>query len=195
MQNGVAERINMTNQERVTDMRPQAGLKLEFWAEALHMTIYMINLSLSKAIWIHVPQALWSRTQSTYNRRHIFGCEAYAFIPNEKWTELAPHSMKCIFSQIWDEWEFGYGLWDLENRQLMWSSGVVFNEDSNILSETKLHTGKRVSLTIFRRRLKLTHRIPNLNRLAVPQPNPNQQKVQRLKLNWLKNWPGPNRLP
>mgnify|MGYP000232211528 CR=1 FL=1 len=35
MQNGVAERINRTIQERMTAMLQQAELKLEFWAEAL----------------------------------------------------------------------------------------------------------------------------------------------------------------
>ena len=59
MQNGVAERINQTIQERVTAMLQHSGLKLEFWAEALQMGIYLINLSPSKEIKLEVSQALW----------------------------------------------------------------------------------------------------------------------------------------
>mgnify|MGYP000382592873 CR=1 FL=1 len=55
MQNGMMERINATIQERVMAMRQQSGLKLEFWAEALQMTAYLINLSLLRAIRIEVP--------------------------------------------------------------------------------------------------------------------------------------------
>ena len=50
MQNGVAERINRTIQKKVTAMLQYSGLKLEFWANTLQMTIYLINLSPSKAI-------------------------------------------------------------------------------------------------------------------------------------------------
>ena len=60
MQNGVAERINRTIQERVTTMLQQARLKLEFWAEAFQMAVYLINLASSRAIRLEVPQALWS---------------------------------------------------------------------------------------------------------------------------------------
>ena len=130
MQNGVAERINRTIQERMTAMLQQAGLKLEFWAEALQTAVYLINLAPSRAIRLEVPQALWSGKQPTYDRLCIFGCEAYAFIPREKRTKLAPHATKCIFLGYGTDGDFGYRLWDPENRKLIRSSDVVFNEDS-----------------------------------------------------------------
>ena len=60
-------------------MLQQAGLKLEFWAKTFQTTVYLVNLSLPKAIRFEVPQALWSGKQPTYDRLHIFGCEAYTF--------------------------------------------------------------------------------------------------------------------
>ena len=45
MQNGVAEQINQTIQERVTATLQHSRLKLEFLAEALKMAVYLINLS------------------------------------------------------------------------------------------------------------------------------------------------------
>ena len=44
-------------------MFQHSKLKLEFWAETLQMAVYMINLLLSKAIRLEVPQSLWSGKQ------------------------------------------------------------------------------------------------------------------------------------
>ena len=66
-------------------------------------------------MWLDVPQALWSGKQSTYDRLRIFGCEAYAFIPMDKRTKLAPHALKCIFLGYGINEDFDYRLWDLEN--------------------------------------------------------------------------------
>ena len=38
---------------------PDVALKLEFWAKALQEGVYLINLSLSRAIRLQVPQSLW----------------------------------------------------------------------------------------------------------------------------------------
>ena len=84
MQNGVAERMNWTIQDRVTVMLQYANLKKEFWAEALHTTVYVINLSPSTAIGQQVPQALWSGQTPRYDRLRIFGCKAYVFVQKGK---------------------------------------------------------------------------------------------------------------
>ena len=106
-------------------------LKLEFRAEALQTTIYQVNLSQSKAIRPEVPQALCLGKQLTYDRLRIFRCEAYvAFIATEKRTKLVSHATKCIFLSYGTDGEFGYRRWDPENRKLIRSSDVVFNEDS-----------------------------------------------------------------
>ena len=108
--------------------------------------MYLINLALSRAIRLEVPQALWSGKQPTYNRLHIFGCEAYAFIPRDKRTKLAPHATKCIFLGYGTDGDFGYRLWDPENRKLIRSSDVVFNEDSIFSQRNQQKTvGKKVS--------------------------------------------------
>ena len=82
-------------------MLQQAGLKLEF---------YLINLSPPRAIRLKVQHALWSGNELTYDRLHIFGYEAYTFIPKEKRTKLAPHSTKCIILGYGTDRDFGYML-------------------------------------------------------------------------------------
>ena len=110
--------------------------------------VYLINLSLSKAIKLEVPLALWSGREPAYERLRIFGCEAYAFIPREKRTKLSPHTMKCIFLGYGTDGDFSYSLWDLENRRLIQSSDVVFNEDSILSRNQQKIVGKRVSFEI-----------------------------------------------
>ena len=89
-------------------------------------------------------QPLWPVKYSTYARLHIFRCEAYSFIPCEKRTKLVPHS--CIFLNCGTDGEFGYKLWDPENWKLIWSSDVVFNEDSIFSQQNQQKTvGKKVS--------------------------------------------------
>ena len=83
-------------------MLQHASLKLEFWAEAVHTAIYLINLSPSKAIKLHVPQAVWLRTQLNYNGLCIFGFEAYAHIPREKKDKASAPLEKVHLSRLWD---------------------------------------------------------------------------------------------
>ena len=104
MQKGVAKQMNPTIQERVTAMLQHAKLKTEFWAQTMQIAMYIINLSPSTAVNQQVPQALWSRQTPKYDRIHIFGCEAYMFVPKGKRQKLAPRSKKCIF--------VGYGSMD-----------------------------------------------------------------------------------
>ena len=94
------------------------------------MAIYLINLVPSRAMRLEVPQALWPGKHQTYDRLYIFGCKAYAFIPRDKRMKLSPHATKCIFLSYGTDGDFCYRLWDLENRKLIRSSDIVFNEDS-----------------------------------------------------------------
>ena len=97
-----------------------------------------------------MPQALWPGKEPTYDRLHIFGCEAYAaFIPRAKRTKLSPHAMKCIFLSYGTDGEFGYKLWDPENRKLIRSSDIEKSVNSKTnLSNTKpnRHTSKKAKL-------------------------------------------------
>ena len=108
----------------------------------------MINLSSSKAIRLKLTQILWSWKEPTYDRLCIFGCEAYAFIPHEKRTKLAPHATKCIFLGYGTDGEFSYRLWDPENRKLIRSSDVLFNEDSILSRNHQKIMGQNVSFEI-----------------------------------------------
>ena len=55
---------------------------------------------------------------------------------------------KCIFLSDGTDGEFGYRLWDPENRKLIRSSDEVFNEDSILSQNQQKIVGKKVSFEI-----------------------------------------------
>ncbi|MCO5591201.1 hypothetical protein L7F22_045182 [Adiantum nelumboides] len=60
-QNGVAERLNRTIQEKVRSMLSHAALPHGFWAEAVQTAIHLINRSPSKALGDKVPEECWGK--------------------------------------------------------------------------------------------------------------------------------------
>ena len=108
--------------------------------------IYLINFSLLKEIKLELLQALWLEKEPAYEGLHIFRCEAYAFIPRENKTKLSPHATKCIFLGYGTDGEFGYKLWNPENRKLIRGSDVVFRLYS--LTKPADNSGQNISFEI-----------------------------------------------
>ena len=73
-QNGVAERMNRTIQEKLRSMLSNAELPNGFWAEALATAVHLINRSPNKALDEKVPEELWSKKRSSYKHLRVFGC-------------------------------------------------------------------------------------------------------------------------
>ncbi|KAG8487019.1 hypothetical protein CXB51_020709 [Gossypium anomalum] len=123
-QNSVAERINRTIMEKVRCMLLNANLPKSFWAEAASTACFLINRSPSVAIEKKTPQEVWSGNPVNYSDLKIFGCPAYAHVDNGK---LEPRSIKYVFLG----YKAGvkrYKLWCLENRKVVISRDVVFDE-------------------------------------------------------------------
>ena len=55
-QNGVAERMNMTLNERARSMRLHAGLPKMFWADAVNTAAYLINRGPSAPLDCKIPE-------------------------------------------------------------------------------------------------------------------------------------------
>ena len=128
-QNGVAERMNRTIQEKVRSMLSNASLPNGFWAEALATAIHLINRSPNKTLDYKVSEEVWSGKPPSYKHLRVFGCEAYCHVPKEFRDKLAPKSKKCIFLGYGAPGEMGFRLWDPEARKIIRSNDVFFNED------------------------------------------------------------------
>ena len=128
VQNGVAERMNRTIQDRVVSMLHHANLPQGFWAEAVRTAVHVINLSPNTTKGLKVAQELWTGKSPNYDHLRVFGCEAYVHVPKQLRQKLDFKSRKCIFLGYGTDGQFGYRLWDPETRTIVRSSDVVFNE-------------------------------------------------------------------
>ena len=67
------------------------------WAEDINCANYIVNRTPTKVLQGITPEEAWSNIKPDVSHFHVFGCEAWAHIPNEKWKALHPKSEKCIF--------------------------------------------------------------------------------------------------
>ncbi|KAK2378762.1 putative mitochondrial protein [Trifolium repens] len=125
--NGVAERMNRTLTERARSLRMQSGLPKQFWAEAVNTAAYLINRGPSVPSEHKIPEEVWSGKEVKLSHLRVFGCVAYVHISDQGRNKLDPKSKKCTFIGYGED-EFGYRLWDDENKKMIRSRDVIFNE-------------------------------------------------------------------
>ena len=75
-ENGGSERMNRTIMEHAKSMRLHAGLPLQFWADAIDTTIYLINRGPSSSLDCRIPEEEWTGKKVNYSFLKTFGCEA-----------------------------------------------------------------------------------------------------------------------
>jgi hypothetical protein len=126
-QNGVAERMNMTLNERARSMRLHAGLPKTFWADAVSTAAYLINRGPSVPLNCRLPEEVWSGKEVNLSHLKVFGCVSYVHIDSDARSKLDAKSRKCYFIGYGDE-AFGYRFWDDQNRKIIRSKNVIFNE-------------------------------------------------------------------
>lgn len=128
-QNGVAERANRTIMEAGRCMLEDAGMDRRFWAEAVNTAIFIKNKSPSKAVRGTTPEEKWTGKKVNLSNLKVFGCIAYAMIPNEKRKKLDAKSKIHIFVGYCSESK-GYRLIDPENpSKCIKSRDVQFLEE------------------------------------------------------------------
>lgn len=126
-ENGVAERMNRTLNERARSMRLHAGLPKTFWADAVNTAAYLINRGPSVPLDFKIPEEAWSGKKVNLSFLKVFGCLSYVHIDDSARSKLDPKSKKCFFIGYGDA-EFGYRFWDIQNRKIIRSRNVIFNE-------------------------------------------------------------------
>ena len=82
-QNGVSERKNRTIMDMVRSMLKEKHFPNEYWVEAVHYAEYVLNIFPTKSIMSYrVPEEAWSGIKQFFTHLRLFGCVAYAHIPN-----------------------------------------------------------------------------------------------------------------
>ena len=136
-QNGVAERMNRTLVESARSMLSHAGLPKSFWAEAIATAAYIRNRMPTAAIREDkTPYEKWYGRKPDVSNLRVFGCMAYAHIPESQRKKLDKKSEKLRFVGYSIQSK-GYRLFD-ENQKVIVRRDVVFNETDFGQAEEKL---------------------------------------------------------
>jgi hypothetical protein len=136
-QNGVAERADRTIVEMARSMIHGQGLGLEFWAEAVSNAVYIRNRCPTSAVHGKTPQEAWCGRKPSVAHIRVFGCIAYAKIPDASRTKLEAKSVKCLFLG-YCEGSKAYRLICLESRKIIRCCDVTFCEHGELQEELEL---------------------------------------------------------
>lgn len=128
-QNGVAERKNRTILNMVRSMLNRSFLPKSFWPEAVLWSIYLLNRSPTIAVRDRTPEEAWSGRRPSVDHLRIFGCIAYAHVPDEKRKKLDDKGEKCVFLGV-SEQSKAYKLFNPVTRKIIISRDVVFDEEN-----------------------------------------------------------------
>ena len=139
-QNGVAERMNRTLCERARSMRLHSGLPEMFWAEAVSTAAYLINRSPSTPLDFKLPEEVWSDKQVNLSHLKVFGCVSYVHVNAADRSKLDAKSTKCYFIGYGGA-EIGYRFWDDQNRKIIRSKDVIFNEQVLYKNRAEIEAG------------------------------------------------------
>jgi transposase InsO family protein len=96
-QNGIAERKNRTLMEAARAMLEDSKLHQKYWAEAVNTANYIQNRLLGSANVESSPYELWFEKKPELEDMHVFGEEAYAWVPEIKRRKLDNKAIKVKF--------------------------------------------------------------------------------------------------
>ena len=125
-QNGVAERLNRTLMESARSMLAHAGLPDRYWAEAVATAAYLRNRTITTAFKGNMtPYERWYERKPNLSHLKVFGCAAYAHVPDSKQTKLDKMAEKLRFVGYSIEAK-GYRLFDEKSFKIFVWRDVTF---------------------------------------------------------------------
>jgi hypothetical protein len=126
-QNGISERKNRTLMNMVRSMLAGRNVPKLFWPEAVKWACYVMNRSPTLSVKNMTPEEAWSGEKPSVHHFKVFGCLAFAHIPDSQRTKLDDKSIKCIHLGVSEESK-AYKLYDPEKKKIIISRDVVFEE-------------------------------------------------------------------
>ena len=127
-QNGVSERMNRTLVGSARSMIAHAGLSNIFLAEAISVASYVRNrLPTTDLKEREIPYERWYGRKPDVSHFRVFGCMAYAHVPDCERRKLETKSKRMRFVG-YGLTSKGYRLFDETNRKLCIRRDVEFNE-------------------------------------------------------------------
>ena len=113
-------------------MRLHSGLPKAFWADAVNTAIYLINRCPSVPLKYKLTEEIWSGKNVKLAHLKVFGCVSYVHVKSNDCSKLDAKARKCFFIGYGDE-QFGYRFWDEQNRKIIRSRNVVFEDRKSVV--------------------------------------------------------------
>ncbi|CAL2271591.1 unnamed protein product [Prunus armeniaca] len=148
-QNGVAERKNRTIVEMAKCLMLEKKIPFDFWAEAVNISMYILNRCPTKALSKKTPFEAYSGRKPGVKHLKAFGSLCYAHVPKQQRQKLDLASKRCIFLG-YGSCEKGYRLYNIETGKMIVSRDVIFSENVCWDRNANKETGVNIQLTGIR---------------------------------------------
>jgi hypothetical protein len=123
-QNTLAERGNRTTVKKARALLSTSGLPLQWWGEAVQLSVYLENRSPDSAIGFALPYEKWHGWSPDLSHLVPFGCRAVVLQEKKKrGSKLAPSGVEVIFIN-YDGHHHTYKLWVPKTNELAVSHHV-----------------------------------------------------------------------
>ncbi|MCO5611254.1 hypothetical protein L7F22_065506 [Adiantum nelumboides] len=126
-QNGVAERKNRSLMEMARCMLKAKSLPHKLWMEAVACAAHVLNRCPTCALKTITPYESWYDKKPSVSYLRVFGCLAYAHIPQQLRGKLDDKAVKCIFVG-YSSGSKGYRLYNPATNKIFESRDVIFAE-------------------------------------------------------------------
>ncbi|MCO5566282.1 hypothetical protein L7F22_019958 [Adiantum nelumboides] len=126
-QNGVAERKNKSLMEMARCMLKAKSLPHKLWMEAVACAAHDLNRCPTRALKTITPYESWYDRKPSVSYLRVFGCLAYAHIPQQLRGKLDDKAIKCIFVG-YSSGSKGYRLYNPATNKIFESRDVIFTE-------------------------------------------------------------------
>ncbi|MCO5572769.1 hypothetical protein L7F22_026528 [Adiantum nelumboides] len=126
-QNGVAKRKNRSLMEMARCMLKAKSLPHKLWMEAVACAAHVLNRCPTRALKTITPYESWYDRKPSVSYLRVFGCLAYAHIPQQLRGKLDDKAVKCIFVG-YSSGSKGYRFYNPATNKIFESRDVIFAE-------------------------------------------------------------------
>lgn len=106
-------------------MLKYSQLEHVYWAEIVHIIVYLLNRAPTKALDGITPDEAWIGVKPSFSHLHVFGCISYMYIPKQNKKKLDQKEMKCILLGYCNEYK-AYNLMNPTTKKIYISRDVIF---------------------------------------------------------------------
>lgn len=128
-QNGVSKRKNRTILNIVRSMLLSGSIPKTFRPESVNWSVHILNRSPTFSVKNMTPEEAWNGIKPSVDHFRIFGCIAYAHVPDERRKRLDDKAEKCVFLGV-NESSKAYKFFSPLTKKIVISRDVTFDEES-----------------------------------------------------------------